>query len=232
MVDLTHGVPPQAVRVGALLLREALPYFPPDTVFLAVVDPGVGSERRPVCARSADRLFVGPDNGLLWPGATTAGEPAFFHLDRPEFWLPAPGATFQGRDLFAPVAAALASGVQPEQCGTPVYDPVRLTIPEPRRTERGWAGEVLLIDRYGNAVTNFRPEHLPRPWETRFTAAGKELGRPVTHYAAVAPGEVAVLRGSMGYFEVAANGGSAAKALTLRPGDPIHACDGADDSQN
>lgn len=222
LIDLTHGVPPQDVRAGALLLRHALPYFPPDSVFLAVVDPGVGGARRPICARSGRRIFVGPDNGLLWPAATERGKPEFFHLDRTELWLPERSATFHGRDIFAPVAALLAGGALPSQCGTPLSDPVRLVLPLPRRSEGGVQGEILLVDHYGNAVTNIRPQELGADGAPHFRASERNLGVPATHYGAVPPGEPLVVLGSMGYYEVAVNGGSAARSLSLGVGQAIH----------
>lgn len=225
LFDLTHGVPPQNVRAGALQLLAAAPYCPPETVFLAVVDPGVGGDRRPLCLRSAGRLFVGPDNGLLWPAAAALGEPKAWVLDRPEHWLDRPGATFHGRDLFAPVAAALASGIPPEQVGTRIDDPVRLEIPAPVETGGEVRGEVLLVDGYGNAVTNLRPADLggPAPLSRTFTAGDARLPGPASHYGAVPAGAPLVVLGSLGFYEIAVNGGSAAASLGLREGDPVTA---------
>ena len=225
VIDLTHGIPPQEILTGALQLASAVPYFPPDTVFLAVVDPGVGSDRRALCLHSGGRLFVGPDNGLLWPAAAGLGQPEAFCLDRPETWLPAPGATFHGRDIFAPVAAALAGGEDPDQLGTPIPDPVRLEIPRPELRPGGWAGQVILIDGYGNAVTNLRPEDLghPAPRSVRFRVGSREVCGPDPCYAAVPPGSPLVVAGSFGYFELSLNRGNAAGALGLRAGDPVFA---------
>ncbi|MFN3650947.1 MAG: S-adenosyl-l-methionine hydroxide adenosyltransferase family protein [Armatimonadota bacterium] len=225
LVDLTHGVPPQDVTAGALYLQAAAPYFPPDTIFLAVVDPGVGGERRPLCLRSGGRTFVGPDNGLLWPAAAALGRPEAFHLNRPEHWLPRVGCSFHGRDLFAPVAAALASGIPPGELGSPIADPVPLPLPEPRREGETIHGEVLLIDHYGNAITNLGPEHLgaPTPGAVRFEIGPLQLDGPATHYAAVPAGEPLVLLGSFNRYEVAVNGGSAAQRYGLTPGTPLTA---------
>ena len=221
LIDLTHGVPPQDVRAGALLLRHALPYFPPDSVFLAVVDPGVGGARRPLCARSGRRIFVGPDNGLLWPAATERGKPEFFHLDRAELWLPERSATFHGRDVFAPVAALLAGGTLPSLCGSPISDPTRLMLPLPQRTEGGLQGEILLVDHYGNAVTNIRPQDVRADATPHFWIGERDLGAPASHYGAVRPGQPLVVLGSMGYYEVALNGGSAAREFSLQGGQLI-----------
>jgi S-adenosylmethionine hydrolase len=225
LLDLTHGVAPQDVLAGALQLASAVPYCPPDTVFLAVIDPGVGSSRRPLCVRSGGRLFVGPDNGLLWPAATGCGTPEAFHLDRPEHWLPPPGATFHGRDLFAPVAAMLALGRAPEALGSPVPDPVRLELPRPAPLPDGARGEVLLVDHFGNAVTNLGPDdlHRPAPDSVTFRIGERALQGPATHYGAVPQGEPVVVLGSLGFYEIALHGGDAARKLNLRRGFPVAA---------
>ncbi len=222
-IDLTHGVPPQDVLAGALHLTAAVPYCPPDTIFLAVVDPGVGSERRPLCIRSSGRLFVGPDNGLLWPAAAACGTPEAFHLDCPQYWLPQTSATFHGRDVFAPVVAALAQGRTPEEVGTPISDPVRLELPRPARTSQGVFGEVLYVDYFGNAVTNLRPEDLgnPAPDSVTFHVGNHTLPGPATHYGAVPSAEPVVVLGSFGFYEIAVNCGSAATVLDLERGTII-----------
>jgi S-adenosyl-L-methionine hydrolase (adenosine-forming) len=223
LIDLAHGVAPQDVLAGAVHLASAVPYCPPDTVFLAVVDPGVGSVRRPLCLRSGDQLFVGPDNGLLWPAAARTGEPEAFHLDRPEQWLPQPAATFHGRDIFAPVAALLALGRAPEEVGSPIPDPVRLQIPAPAVIPDALAGEIILVDHFGNAVTNFRPEALgnPGPYALTFVVGDRLIRGPATHYGAVGAGELLVIPGSLGYYEIAINRGNAASALGLHRGSPV-----------
>jgi S-adenosylmethionine hydrolase len=220
--DLTHGVAPQDVFGGALVLASAAPYCPADTVFMAVVDPGVGSSRRALCLRSRGRLFVGPDNGLLWLAATAFGEPEAFHVDRPELWLPNPSSTFHGRDVFAPVAAALAAGTQPEELGARITDPVRLTIPEPTREGETLRGEVIYVDRYGNAVTNVRPSDL-RPGHVEFTlqAGARFISGPAKCYSGVGAGAPTIVLGSWGYCEVAIRDGAAALLLGLQRGSPV-----------
>jgi S-adenosyl-L-methionine hydrolase (adenosine-forming) len=223
LVDLAHEVPPRDVLTGALLLASAVPFFPTFTVFLAVVDPGVGSARRPLCIRSGHSLLVGPDNGLLWPAASRCGLPQVFHLDRPEYWLPECSATFHGRDVFAPVAALLASGRQPEELGTPVHDPVQLEIPSCTFLAGAAHGEVLLVDRFGNAVTNIRPSDVGHPasGSARLEVGGRAVLGPSSHYSAVPRGEFLFLPGSLGYYEIALNGGDAAASLDLQPGSRI-----------
>lgn len=220
LFDLTHGVPPQDVRAGALQLLSAAPYCPADTIFLAVVDPGVGGERRPICLRAGTRLFVGPDNGLLWPAAAHFGEVAAWDLRETPCGLPQRSATFHGRDLFAPVAAALALGTSPDRLGVRIPDPAPLHIPVPTAIGDEVVGEALLVDGYGNVITNIKPEHLPAP-TARFHAGDAVLTGPASHYAAVPPGEPLVVLGSLGYYEIAVNGGSAAATLGLEAGQPV-----------
>ena len=217
--DLTHGVPPQNIRAGALQLLSAVPYCPADTVFVAVVDPGVGSARRPICIRSRGRLFVGPDNGLLWPAALACGTPEPWVLGREEHWLGKPSCTFHGRDVFAPVAAALAMGTPPEQVGSAITNPVRWEVPLPACAEAGERGEVLFVDGFGNCVTNFRP---PLPVPVTFRAGPHVIEGPATHYGAAAPGAPLVVLGSLGFYEIAVNGGNAAESLGLGQGDLVH----------
>lgn len=224
-IDLTHGVRAHDVLAGALHLAAAAPYCPHDTVFLAVVDPGVGGDRRPLIMRSGSRLYVGPDNGLLWPAAAREQVPEVFHLDRPQYWLPQPSATFHGRDIFAPIAAMLAIGRAAEDFGTPILDAKRFYLPAPSVTPESVTGEVLLIDCFGNAVTNLRPEDLgaPEPGAWTFTVGGVQLSGPATHYGAVSEGEPLVLLGSQGRYEVAVNQGSAVQRLGLERGSAVTA---------
>jgi S-adenosylmethionine hydrolase len=221
LLDLTHGIPAQDVFAGALVLASAVPYLPEDTVVLAVVDPGVGSSRKPICIRSGSRLFVGPDNGLLWLAAAACGTPEAFHLDRPAFWLPAVSSTFHGRDLFAPVAASLASGALPEEVGSPLSNPVTRSIPPVIRNPGEVLGEVIYVDGYGNAVTNLRPEDLPASPTCRFQVGDRFISGPVNCYSSVRVGEPTISLGSWGYFEVAIRDGDAALLLGLQQASPV-----------
>jgi len=224
LVDLGHQVEPGDIAAGAFLLRAAVRYFPLGTVHLAVVDPGVGGERRPIALTAGEHRFVGPDNGLLWPAAALlagSGTPAARLLTHPAYRLSEVSATFQGRDLFAPAAAHLARGADWESLGPAVTDPVRWEPPVPCRQTDGVTGEILWIDRYGNAITNLTPSdaHALGPgWVAE--VAGLRLA-PATHYAAVPAGEPLVLLGSLGTYEIAVNRGSAAERLGLRRGDSV-----------
>ncbi len=206
ILDVTHGVPPQDVRVGALLLDAAWPYFPAGTVFVGVVDPGVGGARRPIVARAAGRLFVGPDNGLfgLLP------DPEVREITAP-WGLPARSRTFHGRDLFAPVAARLAVGAPFEDVGPRVTDAVPMALPE----ARGGVGEVLYVDRYGNAVTNLAGV------ERGVLVVGGTRAPVVRTYGEGARGAPIALTGSTGRLEVAIRDGDAARTLGIGPGSVV-----------
>jgi S-adenosylmethionine hydrolase len=225
-VDITHDIRPFDRLEGALVLRAAAPHFPRGTVHLAVVDPGVGSARRPLLVAApvgaGEQYFVGPDNGLFTP-FLGAGARAFA-IAAAE----APGplsATFHGRDLFAPVAARLAGGRAPETFGAPVADPVRLDWPEPVAVPGGWRGVVLQVDRFGNAITNLPGGLVP----SDPAGAGVSLGiagaprvsRIVRTYADANPGDVVALVGSADLLEVAVSQGSAAERLGLAAGHGV-----------
>ena len=219
LVDLGHGLPRGDVRLGALHLATSFRHFADGAVFLAVVDPGVGGPRRPAAARSGGYCFVGPDNGLLFPAATAAGTPRWATLDRRSLHARPVSATFHGRDVFAPVAAALAKGMHLDDVGTPLADPVELRFPAPRETDDGHVGEVLAVDRFGNAITNLTPDLLRGDVEIEI--AGVRLRGLAGSYDAVKSGEPLALIGSQGYCEIAIRDGSAAEALGLSPGDAV-----------
>ena len=213
VVDLSHEVPPGAIDTGAFLLAAAAPTFPPGTLHLAVVDPGVGSERRILAVETPGARYVGPDNGLLTPALVQPGARAYA-VDRPDLYLSGPGKTFHGRDRFAPVAAALANGEPATALGAEIHDAVRLEAPPPERRDGVLTGRVVHIDRFGNLVTD-----IPSAWvdgslagaEVRGPASGGVARRRVTHYGAIPPGEPAVLPGSLGTEELSLPGQSLAK---------------------
>ncbi len=225
LVDLSHEIPPGDVSAAADLLAAAAPTFPADTIHLAVVDPGVGSARRILAARARDQRFVAPDNGLLGPLLATAGARAWC-VERGGLFLDSPGATFHGRDRFAPVAAALARGAAPEELGREIADAVRLPEEPPERGEEGGApvlaGRVRRIDRFGNLVTD-----LPAAWVTDLgeapcvEVAGHEVRRWVRYYGELAPGEVGALVGSLGTVELSLPGESLAERWRVARGAPV-----------
>ena len=211
VVDITHDVPPQDVESGRLVLARIWRRFPTGTVHLAVVDPGVGSSRQALAVESDGRFLVGPDNGLLSPALLVAGA-RVVGLQVSSTASP----TFHGRDLFAPAAAALASGTSLDGLGAPTSDVVVRRTPEPRRRDDGaLSGEVIAIDRFGNAITNLvgrRPALLE--------VAGALL--PVRRtYSEVASGSPIALVGSTGLIEVAVRDGNASRQLGVARGSVV-----------
>jgi S-adenosylmethionine hydrolase len=183
---------------------------------VAVVDPGVGSERRAVALRAArGDVFVGPDNGLLWPAVERLGGCAqAIELSEPRFWRPHPSSTFHGRDLFGPVAGHLADGVQFEQLGRPIDEPQKIELPRPR----GWHGEVIHIDTYGNLITNLPAESVPDNFEVLI---GDHHVPRASHYAALAEGALLALFGSAGLLEISARNASAAAITRAQRGAAV-----------
>ena len=211
LVDLSHDVPPQDVECARLAVARYWRRFPSGTVHLVVVDPGVGSPRLPIAVRSDDRFLVGPDNGVLSPSLLAAGSRAVA--------LPVPqtaSATFHGRDVFAPAAASLALGTPIDSLGQVFVDPVIRRTPEARRGPDGSiTGEVIAIDRFGNAVTN-----LIAPRGGRIEIAGRAM--PIVRtYSDVGVGDIIALVGSSGFVEVAQRDGSAARALAIARGTAV-----------
>jgi S-adenosylmethionine hydrolase len=223
LVDLTHTVPPQAVRVGALLLRSAVEYFPAATIHLAVVDPGVGSTRTPLLVVTERALFVGPDNGLLAPAATMLGIRAVRRLANAQYFRAPVSDTFHGRDIFSPVAAHLAAGTPPDAFGDELADLQRLDLPEPRLEAGAVHGEVIYVDRFGNLITNIAASALNRfrPHSLSVRVAGMTLSPIGASYAAVAPGAPVAVIGSWSTLEVAVRDGNAAEQLRAGIATPV-----------
>jgi S-adenosylmethionine hydrolase len=222
IVDLSHAIPPQSVRDAAYFLRHAVPRFPPDTIHVVVVDPGVGSARRPVVVRSHGQLLVGPDNGVF--GWLLKGDEEAFVLDADPLGLPEPSATFHGRDLFAPSAATFATGIPPERLGlAPVEEPLhRLKWPVALVESRRVRGEVVHVDRFGNLISNItEPAVSGLQGEVHVRIGHGESVTLHDTYSAVRVGEPLALYGSEGLLEVAVREGDAAKRLDARVGDDV-----------
>jgi S-adenosylmethionine hydrolase len=219
LVDVSHEVPHFDVLSAALILEACVPRFPARAVHLAVVDPGVGTTRRPLCVRdAAGRCLVGPDNGLFTPFLGPGS--AAVELANPAH-VPAPASsTFHGRDLFAPVAAWIAGGGDPAALGPAVADPVRLPWPAARREGEEIHGECLTADPFGNVLTSVRAEDLGAavPAHVRVGAHGARFVRTFGEGRA---GEVLALVGSSGRLEIAIREGNAARALALARGAPV-----------
>ena len=223
IVDLTHGIPPQDVLAGALVLRHAVPYFPPGTVHLAVVDPGVGGTRRPLCVETAHGLLVGPDNGLLSLAAPPGEVQRIIHLTEERFFLSPRSATFHGRDVFAPVAAGLATGLPPSSFGSAAVDMERLPLPAPVRDGPSVRGEVIYVDRFGNLTSNVGEDilrTLERP-VVSIAIGDVRLRGVAPSYSSVRPGEPVAVVNSWGLLEIAVRDGSARDRLGARVGETI-----------
>jgi hypothetical protein len=223
-VDITHDIAPQDVLAGAMALGVAYRFFPPETIFVAVVDPGVGSSRKAVAARIGSRTFVGPDNGLF-TRVLDEGEPVHaVELATPRFALPEISRTFEGRDRFAPAAAWLARGVQLDDLGPKVPTLRRLQWPTPRQAGSLLEGEVIHVDRFGNAISNLTALQVDA-WRqgeaVRVLVGDLSLDGLAGTYVDVEPGAPCALVGSAGYLEVAVNGGNAAVSLGIGRGTPI-----------
>jgi S-adenosylmethionine hydrolase len=225
ITDLTHEISPQNILEGAIALWRAAPYFPSGTIHVAIVDPGVGTSRRSIAARIGDQYFVGPDNGLFTPlveQAEMTGQPVkFIHLDDPQYWLPVVSNTFHGRDIFSPVAAHLARGIPLEELGSPMDDPVRLTMPQPVKVKKGWNGQVMLIDHFGNIATNLSRDLTRGKKELVITIAGKTIHGLTNTYGEQQAGDLIALVDSENYIEVATVNGNGAKTLGVAVGDPV-----------
>jgi S-adenosyl-L-methionine hydrolase (adenosine-forming) len=208
LVDLTHAVAPQDIQAGAFLLWSAVEAFPASSIHVAVVDPGVGSSRRPIAVRSArGDLFVGPDNGLLIPAVDRlGGRELAVELIESVYWRKTPSSTFHGRDIFGPVAGHLANGVAAEQLGQPTPSLQPLALPQPH----GRQGEVIHVDTFGNLITNLPAASLPPHFAVR---VGRHRAPAAAFYAAVEPGALLAMVGSAGLVEVSARNANAA-ALT------------------
>jgi S-adenosyl-L-methionine hydrolase (adenosine-forming) len=223
-IDITHQVAPHDVMHGALELGAAYRYFPKGTVFLAVVDPGVGSTRRGMAVESPDYRFVAPDNGLLTLVLDRERASRVVELTESRFFLASVSRTFEGRDRFAPCAAWLAAGTPLDDLGQPLTTPVRLEIPRPGIEEARIVGEVLRIDHFGNLITNIdRPslEVLAARGSVVAQTNGREHIRLVTTYAEIPAGEVGLLIGSSDFAELAAQSTSAGQELGAKVGDRV-----------
>ena len=230
IIDITHGIPPQAVLQGALVLANTVPYMP-EGVHLAVVDPGVGGARRPVALRDASgRFYVGPDNGLLVPAAERQGGIVAAHeLANPAYALPTVSRTFHGRDLFAPAAAHLVQGVPLEELGPPLGPDalVRLDLPAPEVAARRIRATVLYVDGFGNIQLNLTRADLEPVGVVPGTKVELELGSD-RYYAVVArtfgdarAGDIILYEDSYRNMSVAINGGNAAEMLGADAGDEV-----------
>jgi len=232
IADITHDIPAQNVQAGALALWRAAPFFPPGTIHVAVIDPGVGTARRPMAARLGSHYFVGPDNGLFTPLAADAAERGvgveFVELTNPTFWLPNVSHTFHGRDIFSPVGAHMANGVALGDLGSPIIDPVWLPIPRPERTREGWRAHVMVVDVFGNLTLDLPAARLGGRTDVAFQLRGRVVQGLVESYGHRRPGELVALVDSENFVELAIVNGSAAQELAAVVGDVVEVTMGED----
>jgi hypothetical protein len=223
LVDIAHDLPPHDILTGALELAACYRYFPAGTIFLVVVDPGVGAGRRGLAVDAGDHRFVGPDNGVLSAVLTEAPPRKLVELTERKYARPTISRTFEGRDRFAPAAAWLARGVALASLGRPLADYCRLEVPEPSSTEQGVTGVVIRVDRFGNAITNIDRRRFEQAaaGHVRITAGAHEIPRVVATYADAGAGEPCALFGSTEHLEIAVPGASAADRLGLGRGAPV-----------
>ncbi|MEK6797748.1 MAG: SAM-dependent chlorinase/fluorinase [Planctomycetota bacterium] len=218
IVDITHEIAPRDIGQGAFVLRHALPWFPRETIHLAVVDPGVGSARRIVAGKYQGQYVVAPDNGLLtWVQRDLSLEAMHVVEDR-RYFLPKVSNTFQGRDILAPVAAHLAKGVELRLLGPPAERIELLSVPHrAERTDNGWRGQIVYVDRFGNLITNLHRDQLfpsagpPMAWD--IFVNGESVGAIGRTFRDAKPGEPVAMIGSAELLEVAVRDGSAQALL-------------------
>ena len=219
IVDLTHEVPPQDVREGSRVLAAAFPYFPAGTVFVAVVDPGVGTDRAIVGIEFNRQFFLAPDNGLLDVFVRPLRR---VKIVESKYFRSPVSRTFHGRDIFAPVAGHLSRGVDLGRFGPPIRKLTPLDLPALRPTAGGGVqGEVVAIDRFGNGITNIPEQVLPDESDVRITVGRKTLRKLCRTYADVHQGGLLALVGSTGHLEISVNQGSAVKAAGVRKGAAV-----------
>ncbi|MDI6791712.1 MAG: SAM-dependent chlorinase/fluorinase [bacterium] len=238
LIDLSHEVPPQDVSAAAYILKCAYTYFPPNTIFLVVVDPGVGGERKGIILKTAEYFFVAPDNGVL--GLISSEPQRIIHLTNRDYWLSSPSHVFHGRDIFAPVAAHLSKGVALEEFGAEIDELTRLPSLKPVVEKDAILGEVIYIDRFGNLVTNINREssRAEPAWRGMVSPASHEIdGKVVVEirghrlsgikgfYSQVEPGQMLALWGSSGHLEISVNGGDAGRALGVERGEKVKVYD-------
>ncbi len=246
LVDICHDVTPFQIAEGAYVIAQAYDCFPKKTVHVVVVDPGVGTARRPILVEAAGQYFVGPDNGVL-SMVYARGKHKVRLIANDRYFRQPVSATFHGRDIFAPVAAHLAAGLPPARMGKPIEDYLRPEFAKPRRSgERAWTGSILKIDRFGNIVTNFHVRDFPdlcpqlaggsacptiarrgtdasvcQPSDLAVTVGRRKIAALAQNYAESRPGTPFMIMGSSGYLEVSMNQAPAAKAMGCKTGDPV-----------
>ncbi len=226
LVDIAHEVPPHDIIHGAFVIAQAAPHFPKGTIHIGVIDPGVGSTRKPICVECDGQFFVGPDNGLFAIFAHATGRWRAYQLTNPKYFRPTISSTFHGRDIFAPVAAHLACGVAPKNFGPLLDHPKPLELPQLITEDNKLTGEVIYIDHFGSAITNIRRNDLPRANVQHVSVQidGTTITGLSQTYEDRASGESVALMGSADLLEIAIRDGNAADELDLQHGSQVTVC--------
>lgn len=225
IVDISQLISPQNVLEGAYAMWRAVPFFPSGSVHVGVVDPGVGTKRRPLGARLGKQYFIAPDNGLLTPlilDAERDGEIVeFVHLDNPKYWLPKVSNTFHGRDIFAPTGAHLADGVPLSELGSTITDPIRLDLPRPEKTVNGWRAHVTIIDIFGNLTTDLPADALEGRRDVLIRIRDREIDGIIESYGHREVSDLVAVVDSEDYIEISVVNGNAARTLNAKVGDVV-----------
>jgi len=228
IVDISNDIGPQDIWEAAFTLRTAYSHFPKGTIHLAVVDPGVGSGRRPIIVVTESFYFVGPDNGLFSLIYQEAERIRVHHITSAHYFLPNPGPTFHGRDIFAPVAGWLAKGIPSGNFGEEITDYVKLNIPVPKISPNSIEGHIIHIDRFGNIITNITYLNIKalvsegmELGDATVSCGGREIKGLRKYYAEAAPGEPGAIINSSGALEIFMFKQNAKTALSVKRGDPV-----------
>jgi S-adenosylmethionine hydrolase len=225
IVDITHEIAKFNIRMGAYILASATPYFPKGTIHVAVVDPGVGTPRRPIVVQTKQGVFVGPDNGLLILAAEKQVITSVYELANQQFRLPKVSTTFHGRDIFAPAAAHLLNGVKPAEFGPEICNVAKPDFAKVTRRNKALVGEVLHVDGFGNVILNITAGEVAQSNVKGAVSvdlpSGKLKLKFCKAYGEVKPDEPLALIGSHGFLEISVNQGSAAQRFKTKAGDSV-----------
>lgn len=224
VIDISHAIPPQDIRGGAILLADVSPQFPSETIHVAVIDPGVGTTRRIVYAEIGGQRYIAPDNGLLGLIASREAPQLLISIESDAYWRKTVSRTFHGRDIMAPVAAHLARGLDPRQLGPSFHPLVQLDWPQPKRSASQVTGEILFVDSFGNLITNIGNADvapLGDPALLTITFRDHQIGGAVATYASASPAQLIALFDSQGRLEIAVVNGSAAAELNVKSGEAV-----------
>lgn len=223
IVDISHRVAPQDVRMGAFVLEDATRWYPPGTIHVAVIDPGVGTGRRMVFAEMGQQRYIAPDNGLLSRITLHERPSRIIAIENPQYWQSNVSETFHGRDIMGPVAAHVAAGLDPAKLGSALTSIFLIDWPQPQTTADAVSGEIIAVDHFGNLISNITTEHLNAGEfaSLKVTCGGRTLTGLKRTYAEEQPGTLVALVGSAGRLEVAVVQGNASRVLGVGVGEPI-----------